>query len=51
MAVPARPVECVEKWAEETPGLFSNSIRGIPLRLRIVNVGYEKENPALHVVD
>ena len=39
-AVPARPVRCIEKWTDKTPGLFDDDMRDIPIRLRIVNVGY-----------
>lgn len=39
-SVPARPVQCWERWKDTTPGLFDESLRGIPTRLRVVNVGY-----------
>jgi hypothetical protein len=43
MAVPARPVECIDKLPEEMPGILSKRISGSPIRLRIANVGYEQE--------
>ncbi|KAF4633335.1 hypothetical protein G7Y89_g4775 [Cudoniella acicularis] len=39
MAVPARPVECIDILAQDTLGIFPASSQVPPTRLRIVNVG------------
>ncbi|PVH75797.1 multicopper oxidase [Cadophora sp. DSE1049] len=39
MAVPARPVECVDRMAGEMPSLFGLPFHRAPARLRFVNVG------------
>jgi hypothetical protein len=39
MAVPARPVECVDIQENDMLGLFQDHLR-ISTRLRVVNVGY-----------
>ena len=39
MAVPARPLECVDILEENMLGLLSEMSLGLPIRLRLVNVG------------
>jgi hypothetical protein len=38
-ALPARPVKCLNKWRDKTPGLFEELLMYKPIRLRVVNVG------------
>ncbi len=40
MAVPARPVHCVDIQEKQRLGVFSTEL--VPTRLRVVNVGYVK---------
>ena len=40
MAVPARPVECVDITDDKMPSLFGLESINVPTRLRVVNVGY-----------
>jgi len=39
MAVPARPVECVDFKAEDRLAVFGSDVEKEPIRLRVVNVG------------
>ncbi|KAG4438160.1 hypothetical protein IFR05_006371 [Cadophora sp. M221] len=39
MAVPARPVECIDTTEERIPNLFGSKYDPVPTRLRLVNVG------------
>jgi hypothetical protein len=39
MAVPARPVECVDKVDEGGLAIFRKGLKGHSLRIRVVNVG------------
>jgi hypothetical protein len=40
MAVPARPVECVDIQESEMKGILAADLIKSPMRLRIANVGY-----------
>ena len=40
MAVPARPVDCVDIQDEDVLAVLGHGDRMMPIRLRVVNVGY-----------
>jgi hypothetical protein len=48
MAVPARPVDCVDIQDEDVLAILGRDDRMRPIRLRVVNVGYATDSKDSH---